>query len=307
MLNNNPNPLRAAYPELDGRTPMEALQNPAIAGAAAGLPVFTGPGGVAEAKTAEAARAAIGVAPALQTDVTIYVSPTGSDMEGDGSPEAPYVTIQKAIDAIPAWMDGHDAIVQIAPGDYTENILIKNKTGGTVALRSESATSAVTIGALKIIAANVRLRYMTLRVVYNSTLDYTDYGGTYKSLVNLDMGARVFQECSVYIDGGSDTYICLGVSNQSNWGIAAASVTAEIKNTRASDGIALAATNGASICLGRLTLQEYKSGIYAIYLGSISYVSLAQSTTLAGTTLYTTAQGGRVLLGANADTANYQY
>lgn len=66
MLNNNPNPLRAAYPELDGRTPIEALQNPAIAGAAAGLPVFTGPGGVAEAKTAEVAREVLGVAPALR-------------------------------------------------------------------------------------------------------------------------------------------------------------------------------------------------------------------------------------------------
>ena len=134
MLNNNPNPLRAAYPELDGRTAIEALQNPAIAGAAAGLPVFTGPGGVVEAKTAEAARAAIGAAPALQADVTVYVSPTGSDTEGDGSQEAPYFSINKAVAGLPKNLNGHTAIIDMAAGtyNYTSQQGVSDFVGGAI-------------------------------------------------------------------------------------------------------------------------------------------------------------------------------
>lgn len=63
ILNTNTaiNPLHVKASEL-GRTPMQALQAPAIAGEDAGLPVFTGEGGVLTARGPEEARAALDAA-----------------------------------------------------------------------------------------------------------------------------------------------------------------------------------------------------------------------------------------------------
>ena len=154
MLNNNPNPLRAAYPELDGRTAMEALQNPAIAGAAAGLPVFTGPGGVAEAKTAEAARASLGLPyetgtwmPSFLPGVTFSGTPTFKGkylkianlvyVQADfvGLIENPNDVAVRLVnlpfvptESVPAMLGGHYDITSTAPtsGGYVAAIVSRN-------------------------------------------------------------------------------------------------------------------------------------------------------------------------------------
>lgn len=66
----------------------------------------------------------------LTSDVTIYVSSEGSDVEGDGSLDAPYKTIQKAIDSIPKHLGGYTAEISVSFGVYSERIVVEGFTSG---------------------------------------------------------------------------------------------------------------------------------------------------------------------------------
>lgn len=100
IINTNTaiNPLYAPSAEL-GRTPMEALQAPGIAGGETGLPVFTETDGILGTKTAGQARAALGAAPAtiLRTGAL-----PASGWEGT---EPPYIQ-EIAVSGLPAGAPG---------------------------------------------------------------------------------------------------------------------------------------------------------------------------------------------------------
>lgn len=68
----------------------------------------------------------------LTEDVTVYVSTTGNDVSGDGSSDAPYKTIQKAVDSIPKHLDGYTAQITIANGTYPERVTVEGFTSGRV-------------------------------------------------------------------------------------------------------------------------------------------------------------------------------
>lgn len=68
----------------------------------------------------------------LTEDVTVYVSPSGSDAEGDGSAVAPFATIQAALDALPRILGSHTATIDIAAGTYDERIKITGFSGGNL-------------------------------------------------------------------------------------------------------------------------------------------------------------------------------
>ena len=70
----------------------------------------------------------------LTQDVTVYVSATGSDINGDGNSDAPFATIQKAIDALPKNLDGHRAEISIGYGVYAERIKVEGFSGGRLAI-----------------------------------------------------------------------------------------------------------------------------------------------------------------------------
>lgn len=67
---------------------------------------------------------------ALTEDVTIYVSNSGNDISGDGSAQSPFATIQKAIDELPRYLDGHIATISIGFGVYPERVEINGFCGG---------------------------------------------------------------------------------------------------------------------------------------------------------------------------------
>jgi len=92
----------------------------------------------------------------LTQDVTVYVSKSGSDVTGDGTGEAPYATIQKAVDSLPKWLDGHTATIDIAEGTYEGRVVLEGFQGGVVNLGVAGRT--VTVRGIQIIScATVRI------------------------------------------------------------------------------------------------------------------------------------------------------
>ena len=69
-------------------------------------------------------------ADAMETNVTVYVSTSGNDANGDGSVDAPFATVQKAVDSIPKVLNGHEVTIDVATGTYNEVVSIVGFSGG---------------------------------------------------------------------------------------------------------------------------------------------------------------------------------
>lgn len=81
-------------------------------------------------------------------NVTVYVSTSGNDSTGNGTSEAPYRTVGKALSVLPRDIRGFNVYVHIAAGAYTEAVSIKGFSGGVI--RLSGANSAVTLTSLTI-------------------------------------------------------------------------------------------------------------------------------------------------------------
>lgn len=66
----------------------------------------------------------------LTEDVVVYVSTTGTDIDGDGSADNPFRTIQAAIDALPKHLGGHTAEIYVDFGVYEERLSVVGFSGG---------------------------------------------------------------------------------------------------------------------------------------------------------------------------------
>lgn len=86
----------------------------------------------------------------LTEDVTVYVASTGSDVDGDGNSDAPFKTIQKAIDALPKNLDGHRAEISIGFGVYTERITVEGFTSGRLIIGKYSEVFTI-VGGIDIV------------------------------------------------------------------------------------------------------------------------------------------------------------
>lgn len=89
----------------------------------------------------------------LTSDVTVYVSANGSDVEGDGSLDSPYKTIQKAIDSIPKHLGGYTAEISIASGVYSERIEVNGFSSGRLVIGRSGET--FTIDGIDIINSSI--------------------------------------------------------------------------------------------------------------------------------------------------------
>ena len=70
----------------------------------------------------------------LLSDLALYVSPDGSDINGNGSSSNPFATIQHAISILPKDLGGHACTINIADGSYSERIVINGFYGGRIKL-----------------------------------------------------------------------------------------------------------------------------------------------------------------------------
>jgi hypothetical protein len=71
---------------------------------------------------------------ALTEDVVLYVANSGNDIDGDGSVDAPFATVQKAVDSLPKYLDGHTAEISVSFGVYPERVLVKDFCGGRLVI-----------------------------------------------------------------------------------------------------------------------------------------------------------------------------
>ena len=71
---------------------------------------------------------------ALTANTTFYISTTGSDATGDGSVGNPWRTIQHGVDYICNSLDlvNFHAILQLAPGTYAENVIVRGYVSGAL-------------------------------------------------------------------------------------------------------------------------------------------------------------------------------
>lgn len=81
---------------------------------------------------------------ALQYNISLYVSPTGSDTANGGNVESsPFRTIKYALSTIPSDLGGYTATIYLADGEYDEEVNISGYHSGVINLKSASSPESL--------------------------------------------------------------------------------------------------------------------------------------------------------------------
>lgn len=103
-------------------------------------------------------------------DNKIYVSPTGNDTTGNGTSEAPYASLAKALSVIPKNLGGQTITINIAPGTYAEaGPDIAGFFGGTLEIAGDSTTPPVFNNRISCDNCSCRLSFKYITVYAEST------------------------------------------------------------------------------------------------------------------------------------------
>ena len=223
----------------------------------------------------------------LTTDVTVYVSTRGNDVSGDGSSAAPYATIQRALDSLPNWFDGHTATIDVAAGTYEERVNVDSFQGGMLVL-GNSSSPAVTIRGLSITNSST-VRINIPNIVRSSTL-----GGVPLKIEN---GSVVQLNCDLTVDGNGNNLSGISVETNSLLSVTFLWNVTSSNNKSA----AIAVYTGGRVVLFDLFGSGNSVGLSAETLGMISYTT----NNISATTTYKTGSGGRILNGAQVNVPNY--
>lgn len=215
----------------------------------------------------------------LTGDVTLYVSPTGNDVSGDGGLDAPYKTIQKAIDAIPKYLGGFTATIDIEAGTYEERLLINGFSGGrlVIGVYGRSTTvRGIDIDNSSIVETNISK--ITYASGFNGNLFDVDYGS------NVLINQGVTMDCT---NGG----LIGGLYVRHN-----SCVTASSGNSiTTSNGFAsIDASYGSRLSLSRVDGSNNYFGLTASRGAVITY----ESSTLASDIGDAADTGGRIFVGS---------
>lgn len=148
---------------------------------------------------------------ALFNNVGFYVdSNNGSDGNSGLTQDKPFRTIQSAINAIPT--SAHGASIAIAPGNYNENIVVRNKNASIIWIGALNNQDGVNInGGIVFDTSNVvgvsKLHFK--KAVLDTVVDASDK--TYYSLrayhCNINISSCIF-DCNI-----SDSNITIGVDS----------------------------------------------------------------------------------------------
>lgn len=221
----------------------------------------------------------------LTESVTIYVSTSGSDVIGDGTSEAPYASVQKAIDSIPKNLGGYHAQIDIANGTYNERVTVDGFMGGRLTIGAAGRT--VTLRGISVMSSSgvrVQISNLTYSANYAGTLLYADYGSDVTLLQNITFR------------GEGANISAIGAARGSM--INAPGITVALLNF---GGAAVLATSGSEIIFETVEGNSNTSvGLRSERGAIISYVSK----NLTATNGDATSGGGRILTGSGTALAN---
>lgn len=220
----------------------------------------------------------------LTEDVTVYVSTSGNDLNGDGSSVAPYKTIQAALDAIPRHLGGHTATIDIAEGTYEERINVEGYSGGKLIVGQPDRS--VVVRGVNVINSN-HVTFNISNVTWVSGFSGTIFYVGYNSSVSLGYGMTV--RCS-----GSEE-VGVGVTYGSR--LNANNTVLTVLNCART---AVLATYGSIVALTTITGSSNTAlGLLAERGGILSYTTA----TISSTEGNASRTGGRILTGSGSELA----
>lgn len=227
--------------------------------------------------------------PQLQNDVTLYVNSTTGNDENTGTQQAPFATIQAAVDSLPKNLSVYKAVINIADGTYNEDVLVSGfyGTGSTVEYfrfygMSFVGSSGVTVRSIKFVNNLIPCIFVSGITVSGGTsikqgaieagtgivvqgCNHVDFNGC--NITNCINGLQVG---SYYTTGGTTVFFDVGsVSNCSNFAIYALGITTVFLNKVSGneDFIGLCAQYGGHIVT--LALDLTATTEQSIYAGFI--------------------------------------
>lgn len=167
----------------------------------------------------------------LESDMSIYVATTGSDLTGDGTSASPLRTINRALELLPSDLGGFSANINIAAGTYIEDLVLVGL--GNTGTLSFILSGNVTIGSITTKCSNVffigsdtTTRSLTTRyVMITDSSSFNAYSNVYVTTTGYyaDGGSKysilVIRQSSVYLSGNTtitgNTGTGIAISNTS--------------------------------------------------------------------------------------------
>ena len=214
------------------------------------------------------------------------MSTSGSDVTGDGTSAMPYATIQKAVNALPKWLDGHTATIDIADGTYEGRVVLEGFQGGVVELGV--AGRAVTVRGIQVIScATVRIN--VAEIVRSESVVGTLLAIRGRS--DVVIGGR-------FVVDGMAAAIS-GIVAEAHSTVSVADSALLIARNCAYN--AVYATGGSRIALAGIAGANNGVGLRSDTGSMISFTSRS----IEATTANITTNGGRIYSGAQSDIPNY--
>lgn len=218
----------------------------------------------------------------LTEDTVVYVSPSGSDADGDGSSIAPFATIQAALDALPKLLGGYTATISIGEGTYEERIIVDGFSGGKLVIGEVGRT--IVIRGISVSNSN-HVTFNISNVTWAAGFSGTIFSISYNSAVALGSGMTI--RCA------GSTEVGLGVTYGSE--LVSVDTTLTVLNCARS---AVRVTFGSRAAFSTLTGSSNTDlGLVAEKGGIISYTT----TNLSSTQGDVARTGGRILSGGGSE------
>ena len=181
--------------------------------------------------------------PHLTSDVTIYVDVSTGDDSNPGTEQAPFKTIQAALNSLPKDLGKYSATIQVAEGEYLEDVVISGFYGGTISFG--------------------------IYLKGSSSLDETRHINTLQIIGN----ASLIQSSGFYITGKKSGF-SVGVDASDSY-----LFLAKVKNVAedATAGVLIGGWGAATSSLNGVQIEGYQYGLVAAH-GSLADVNAGSIT-----------------------------
>jgi hypothetical protein len=215
-------------------------------------------------------------------DTVVYVSTSGNNTSGTGSSDAPYATIQAAINSIPKNLSGCTVTINVASGTYNERVSVVGFTGGTLVIGVSGRS--VTVRGISINSSS------TVELNISNLTKTSSFGGP---ILHADDGSNVLIASAMQINGNGDGVMGISATNFSSI-YANTGVTVGVSNC---EGAAVGAERCSLVSFDTITGSDNVVGVTAVRGGIVSYKTESM-TNMWGNSADT---GGLVLTGTNSN------